>query len=489
MARTPPALTSFNRMVRDVPRNQLPEGACWTLQDTLPNLGAQSRGRGGYRYYSDAITGVVATTQYVTAGVYADQFATPKLLVIDEDGRLIQVKTDGTGDIVDVGAANLPLQNPVQLNALVVIPGNNGATAPKKYDGTTIATLGGSPPNGIYAASWKALLVLANTSAEPQRAYFSVADYDPEQWDLVNAFWDFSFPIRGIAPMRNSLLFFHDNYTSRLRGSTPPPGGDMIADDPLFNIGIADARSIATWNEQVVWAATDGLYITDGSIPNDLTQLCGMKSYWQDTVMPAYAKSTYTVVGGVIRNHYIVSVMDGATLIDAAKIDLQRYSWVKLTNVKARSMWRTTSLSGSENLFFGNRDTDRVSELSSIFTPSATYKNDANGTAVTQVVESPFYEFGPGLDSLKSVYVTYDLRDAATDNPTFAVSYATAPEATSYTSIGTLAETTARARKRLRVGKSGLGFSFKIAQANASSDSRLWALELQGHAREQSRLS
>lgn len=487
MAKTPQAAKTFNRMVRDVPRNALPPGACWTLQDTLIDLGAPARTRGGYRFYSNDLSATIATTQYIESGIYADQLSTPKLLAVDEDGTLMSIASNG--DITNIGALSVnPLQNPVQLGGVVIFPDNDGTTAPKKYNGSTISALGGSPPAGKYLESWKALLVSAGDAANPQRAYFTVADYDPEQWDTTNAYWDFSYPIVGVKGMRNSLLFFHKNYTSRLRGSTPPPGGDMIADDPLFNIGCADARSIASWNEQVVWAASDGIYITDGSIPNDLTQLCGMKSYWQDVIMPAYSSSTYTVVGGVLRNHYFICVMDGATFKGGAKIDLQRYAWVNLTNIEAVSMWRTTSLSGSELLFFGNRDTDRVSELSTIFTPSATYKNDGDGTAVAKMIETGFYEFGPGIDSLKAVYLNYDLRDAASDDPTYAVSYITSPESTSYTAIATLAETTARTRSRMRVGKSALGFGFKILQANASSDARIWSLDLQGHAREPSRL-
>lgn len=490
MGKVIPVQEEFRRMVRDFPRNQLPKGACWTMEDWIPiQLGAPARKRGGYRNYSDLISATVATTSYVTGGIYADQLATPKMVVVDEDGRLIQIKTDGTGDVVDIGAGLPTLQNPVQLNALVVNTGSDGTTAPKRYNGSAVANLGGSPPAAKYAAVWKALLLLGNTAAQPQRLYFSTTDYNPETWDPTNTYWDFSYPIKGLGPMRNAVLVFADEYTSRLRGSTPPPGGDLIADDPLFNIGCADARSIATWNEQTVWAAHDGIYITDGTIPNDLTKLCGMKGYWQDALND-FDNGTGTITAGIIRDFYVVSVMVGAAPVLSAMIDLQRYGWVNLSNVDASSIWRVTGGTGdSEQLFFGPRNSAYVGEMSTFFSPNATYKNDGNGMAVTPMLETPYYEISQGRDRIRRVYLTYDLRDDDGDLPTISIKFVESPEETSYTAVDTdFNVTVIRDRQRKPIGKLPLGIGFKIEQTNASSDTRLWALGLEGHGREQSHL-
>jgi hypothetical protein len=486
MAKVNQLQVEFRRMLRDLPRNALPKGACWSITDAIPNLDAQLRNRGGWIHYSDDISATIATSSYVIGGIYADQLATPKLIGIDEDGRIFTVATDGSGDVTDVGAGVTMLQNPVQLGSLVVFPASGGATNPKSWDGTTLQTLSGSPPQAKYAGVWKALCLLGNTNAEPQRLYFSTTDNDATSWDTTNTFWDFSYPIVGLAPLRNAIMVFHDDYTSRLRGSTPPPGGDLIADDPLFNVGLADARSIGTWNEQVVWAATDGLYISDGIVPNDLTRLCGMKRYWQE-LLGGYS-STWTITGGIIRNSYVVCVMDGSTFKGAALIDLTTNGWVNLTNLDARAIWRTTSLSGAELLFFGRRGAARIGEMSSMWTPSSTYKNDGNGTAVAYSVETPFYEFGKGLDLVRDAYVTFDLRDAASDNPTLTVGYVTDPEDSSYTTAATLSETTARDRKRATINRVGLGFGLKISQTNASSDSRLYAIDADGYGLEEDRL-
>jgi hypothetical protein len=105
------------------------------------------------------------------------------------------------------------------------------------------------------------------------------------------------------------------------------------------------------------------------------------------------------------------------------------------------------------------------------------------------MVETPFYELSAGIDSFNTLFVTYDLRDAATDDPTFNVSYVKTPEETVYTALTkVLPETTVRARDKLTLGFSGQGIGVKVQQTNASSDGRLWALEIDGHGREPSRL-
>ena len=184
----------------------------------------------------------------------------------------------------------------------------------------------------------------------------------------------------------------------------------------------------------------------------------------------------------------MVSVLNGSSLVFTAMIDLQRYGWANLSNISARSMWRATGAGGSELLFFGPRGAAYVGELSTMFSPNATYKNDGDGTAVTPMLETPFYEFGRGKDRVRRCYVTYDLRDAATDDPELNVSYITTPEATSYTATTpAMLETSARNRTRRDVRTADGGVAFKIEQTYASSDTRLWNLEAEGHNLEETR--
>jgi len=79
------------------------------------------------------------------------------------------------------------------------------------------------------------------------------------------------------------------------------------------------------------------------------------------------------------------------------------------------------------------------------------------------------------------------MADAATDNPLLTLSYQTDLASSSYTTLGTLAETTSWQSKPLRLDVRSEGMAFKIAQTNASSDTRFYSLEAEQMPMEQSR--
>lgn len=463
-------------MRRDTGRERLPDGYAWNLINLLPVLGATARQRGGYGYASNDIAAVTATASYVIGGIYATFSAAAKNLALDEDGRLYSIATDGT--VTDIGAAVVVSQNPVFHRNKVIIWAEGGATGPQVYDGTTLGALGGSPPNAIYSCVYKDRTVAARTTANLERLWFS-GPGNPASWDTTNSWWDTSYHVTGLAALRNAILIFSDGHVERLRGSIPPPGSDFIL-DPLFDVGCTDARSIAHFGDNIIWANPEGIYITDGSAIDDLTESAGMKLYWAET-LAGYSASTHTLVASTIRGFYLIFIMNGSAFVDAAMIDARKRAWIRLSNIDGRSAWR--AVTGSEELYFGRRGAARVGKLSSIFTPSATVKNDADGTAVGYTYEGPF-NYAPGLKRFGRLYISHDTRDASADDPILTVSYITSPESTSYTTItGTLAETTALTRVKRGFGASGRygiqaqGLGLKIVKTNASSDARLYAIE------------
>lgn len=487
MARTVLLQDVFEQGVKkDVPRDRMPAGSLWGATDMLPNLEAKLRERGGYTYASNDIAAVKTTAAYVSGGIYAPFVAAAKNVAIDEDGELYTIAANGT--VTDVGAAVAVAQNPVFHRDKAIIPAAGGATAPKKYDGSVISALGGSPPNAIFATVFSDRTVLGKTTANTNRIWFSGAG-NPESYDTTNSYLDFTYPVSGLASMRTAILVFHDDYVSRIRGYTPPSvaggTGDFAVDDPMWPVGCSDARSIAYWADQVIFANADGIHVTDGAGVDDLTRRCGMKRYWRDTIMSGYDTATWTIVGGVLNDHYIVAVMDGATFKAAAAIDMRGQAWWPLTNIDARAMW---AKQGSvDELYFGRRGAARVGAFASIFMPSASVKNDGDGDAVAGTWETPFYRGKPGEKGWRRVFLTHYLEDYAADNPTVAASYVKTPEKTTYTSLtGTLAELAAENRKALALGFASDGVAFKFARANAG-DWRISSLEADVNMREQSR--
>ena len=75
----------------------------------------------------------------------------------------------------------------------------------------------------------------------------------------------------------------------------------------------------------------------------------------------------------------------------------------------------------------------------------------------------------PGIKTLKAVYAGYTLKDLASDNPSITVSYLTSPEATSYTDLGSLAESEVYTRRRIPIGGRVWGAAFKFTRV-ASGD-------------------
>lgn len=467
-------------MKRDVSRDSLPRGAVWNLVDYIPDiLGAPLRKRGGWSYASDDISATKATASYVNSVKYCEFSAATKIVVHDEDGELYTL-TPGSLTVTDVGASLVVTQNPTFYRDIAII--TDGSNAPKKYDGSAIAALGATAPSGVkYSSSYKDFGVLARTSSNPNRVYFSDAG-DPTTWDTTTSFIDANFPVTALASLRNALLVFSTGHVERIRGSVPPPDTDMVR-ETILDTGVNDPWSIVVVEDMAIWANTQSVYLTDGASIVDLTEKGGIKSYWRDTL--ASYTSSWRLSAGYYRGHYIVSIMNGSTFVDCLACHIESKRWFRLANVKAMAF--TRSFGAADELYFGLRSAPRVGSLASVFNPTSSVKNDADSTAVAPVIEFPFFK-GQGEASWKWAYLKHDTRDASSDNPTQTISYITSPEATSYTAISTtLAESSAQTRPRVPLRFNSEGVGFKVAQSNASSDTRIYALLADVHGRESSR--
>jgi len=500
-------------MKRDFPRNQMPPATVWNAVDLILNYGAPLRQRGGWAHYSSDISAITAASAtYIKGGIYASFAAsggaTEKNLCVDEDGKIFSV-TSGGASLIGTGVTLL--QNPVfhggaaasaataVFTGLALFPDGTGAAVPKKYDGTTLSDLNGTPPKARYACVYKDFTVLANgtvgSTYYPNRIWFSPAG-DPDcatsgavtAWDTDNAWIDFSQEVKGLVGLKNAMLVFHEDQISRVRGSSPPPDEDMVVDDPVFQIGLLDAFSIATHNDTAIWASTEGIIRSDGVTPENLTLKCGMLQYWL-SLMQDYT-STWTIAGGVIRDFYVCVIMDGTTFKDAFLINLTNYSLVRLSNVDATSFWGG-ALSGFEELFWGRRGAARVSSFASVFNKvgDSSYASDGDGDAVAPVLETPYYMIGSfGLKRIRRAYFDYELTDHGSSNPTVTASYILTPEETSYTAISTtLDETADMRRKRRDVNERAHGIAFKFTRANAG-DLLFYGVEAEMEALEGSRL-
>ena len=498
-------------MRRDSARNRMAPDTAWNLVDVILSYGAPARERGGWSYASPSATAITAASPTaIKGGAYAVYSLTggavARNIMIDEDGRAYLFSG---GSITDLGAALTVLQNPVfhggtsvsgataVYTGLLIIPDATGAAGPKKYNGTSISNLNGSPPAARYAEVYKDYTMLANgkvSSIEyPNRVWFSPPG-DPDcfgtagvsAWDTTDSWLDIIVPVKGLAATKNVVMIFGDQQVARLRGNTPPPDTDMQLDDPWQKIGLLDARSITVNQDIVYWCAPEGVFASDGVSVDNLTAKGGMLRYWLDMVNGA--DTGWTFATGILRNKLIISVTDSGTFQDAFMVDLDTYAWTRLSNLPAYSFWNgVVDNTVNDDLFFGHAGHPQAGHCEPMFAKvgDANYKTDGDNTAVASVIETPFYDLGnPGLKVVKDLVVGYTLTDYGTADPTIAVSYIDQPDSTSYTALGTLTETSGYERRKLTIGGRRFGLGFKFARAGAGDflgyDIMLAKRELEG---------
>lgn len=476
-------------MRRDFARDGMPAGSAWNIVNLIPNeLQAPLRKRGGWTYVGGAMGGVTQMTTIVNAPFSAGT----QLLGIDQGGVLWDIDA-----VTSPGTVYLGAQNPFFYRDKVIFPNSDGTTAIKYYDGSSVAALTGSF-TGKYGGVFKDHAVLACSDTYPQRLAFSNAA-DPTTWDLTLQVWDASFPLKGLGFLRTGILLFEESGVEIIRGSVPPPGGDFSM-SPLYQAGCLDAQSIVNWGDSVIWCSAEGVFQTDGATVADLTKIGGMSNYWRDTFLASYA-STYHLVSGVYRNHLIISLLNASYVEqDTLVFDLVRRVWWRFSNFPMAGATQVHTAPEEMYISVGAR----VAKVSTCWAPAAANKNDGDGTAVTWTLESKMhrgftrlhrrYIIAQAKQTWRSLYPIFDMRDAASDNPSIRISVIGTPEDTTYTDATggslppDLTETSEWTRVRRLINFPANGLAYKMVQSNASSDTRIYAVEAEYAGREGSRV-
>ncbi len=529
--------SSYAGMAQDYSRDEMPPTSLWNLVDYIPNvLGAPLRKRGGWVNASSSLS-----VRKVMYGLMDSGGA--KLLAIDATtgtsaGQSLYSINETTGATTLIGSvtaasagsaatssAGVPTSIvgkpvfygkqwfiPVGYSDSYVSAGAITATSSMNaavYDGATLAKVSvnassGGASGARHAAVFRNRVALGNTPYSPRRIWWNIAgDRKATKFTDNHAWMDVPVHIQGMVGLPTVMLVWGLDKTIRIRGSIPPPGSDFVVDE-LTDQGCADARSISTWSGKAVWANTNGVFLTDGIQTIDLTQQAGMSNYYR-TLLASFT-TAWRLAGYVYRGYYFLSIADASgAFVDCLVCDLRGRSFFRLSNMNIHDYAVGTG-SAFQQFYAANAGSTRVIRLTDIFSPAAANKNDGDGTAVLPVVEYPtrrgflriMRRWVPtnGLTHWKRFYLTYDLRDAATDNPTLQIGYVETPEASSYTTLAdTLGESTAQDRGPFdfgpvgeRNGKIVDGLGLKITQTAASSDTRIYGLEGEYEAVESSRL-
>lgn len=460
--------------MRDAARVSIPPGSVYDSVDYLLDQPGVARKRGGTAYAGPAF----GAGNRAEAVAYAEFPAGNQLIGWDENGNAYKVTAGSTTDLAgtDLLARTAVLRTGGGTNLLVY---TKAATAPVKYDGSAApSALGGSPPSATFAEVYKSRLVLARTSANPERIFFSPLPDIAAAWDTTNSWLAANRPITGLAALNNTILVFSDGHLERIIGATPPPNSDMDL-GPVAGIGCPDSRSIVTADGYCYFANPKGVYVTNGSIPVCLTDQGGIGTYWRG-LFAGYDSSSWYLSAGMYGPFLFVCLLDNnRALVASLMCNVPRRSWWRVSNIKATMFARARG--AAEELYYADATAPRIVALSGIFTPTAANKNDANGTAVAPDIELRPVGGGPGVKSFGFGRVTYDLRDAASDNPTLAVTCKPGVTAdSSYTPSegGTLAETSTVDRRRFAVNRDAQAMTLRITQTGPSAKTELYAVEM-----------
>lgn len=493
--------SSFKRgMVRDFPRDQMPTGTAWDLKDFIPSLdGEVLSKRGGWSYSSPSVSSISGGASGMR-GVFAPTFGglvatTQRLVGFTATGYSIDISSSSSAASVSSSDDLLVYPNPIMYSDQMIYMSVAGM---RRWSGTGSTSSISTAPGGMLAVeSYRSSLVAAEASGN--KIYFAKpGDYGT--WDSTNGFITTPGILLSLKSLASVMLVFTTTGVHRVRGAPPPYTGTTaqvspdLTLDTIYNQGGLLTRSQLVVGELCYFATADGLFVTDGAGITDITEQSGFSRYWRDSFATINPRGAFDdIILGSFRQYILCSPLYGPTSgsptdggIGTLVYDTINKSWFRMTT-PVISMYSTSKSTGET--YFSLRNSPYVGKVSTMFSPTSSVKADADGTAIQPSLETPYYLFRPrGQKRLRNVYVGYDVRDAASDNPTLAVSYADGPEDTSYTSLGTLSETSQTTRQRIGMRVPAMdGVSFKIAQSNNSSETRIFDLEVDVHAREPSR--
>lgn len=481
------AEADFSRgIVRDMPRSSIPAGGVYDSADYLLDQPGLARKRGGTSYQSTALGATTTGVNFVSAAEFG---AGLKIVGLGADGHLY----DATGGaVVDVGAFGITtVDNPkLYPSGQLLVPASDGTSVPKKIINTagtvSFANLGGSPPAGKYVCIHAGRPVLGNSVANPNRLQWGPAPNIEATWDVAASYTDVNHAITGLASIQGVMLSFSSGATERVTGSIPPniTGANMSL-QTIGQVGCADARSIAAWGTYVVFAGQDGVWVCNGAGFDSVMEKAdgsGILSYWRSLYSQVQAAGG-AIAGGIYSKNYYFLSLTGISPQVTLMCYLPHKTWWRVTNIGGTSY--SPASVGSDELYAGTANAlpgNRVIKLSGIFLPAAANKNDANGTAVTPMLETRMLGEGIGLKAYEHGHLTYDMRDAAADNPTMAVEVSKGLEASSaYAGVpeSPMAETTDSKRKRFRLNRDAQAIQIRLTQTNASSKTEIYAIEFE----------
>jgi hypothetical protein len=169
---------------------------------------------------------------------------------------------DATGSI-SLNSTGIPDATTYANLAIIV----NASSSALKWDGSTLATLDGNPPNGTCIATFKDRVYIASGS---QVRFSDVAN--PESWpafNVINVGLNDGDEITGLKPFFNSLLIFKKN--SIWQFDVDEENQPLSLRPLTYGIGVDSWRTIWIVNGVLHFAGRKGIYQFSGRTPEKIS--------------------------------------------------------------------------------------------------------------------------------------------------------------------------------------------------------------------------
>lgn len=555
MARPQSILGEVKGMARDFSLDSMPKGYVWDLVDYIPSQrGAQLEGRGPWTFLTAA-----SMQGTVWSGIDAVYKAGEKLLVhagstlYDQPRTSSMVVTAPATPVGTIGAFFAStLHNGKMYYDKVYFADGAGLSNPKyvTFDGSSAAYLplaGANTPKAKLLAIWKGRLIAAGDPAKPEYVYWAPSYLDPKtpngplsDWK-VGATLGMDRSITALGPMANVCMVFHDGMTSRIKGGNIPPDGLLTAKDGMDTTkdvlseqyGCVDPASVVPWQENLIWANSHGVMLTDGSTIRSLTDQGGIGQVWR--YLYALKRTATQVSCGIYLNKLFVSIVTQWDPNSTPRedipytfvCDLTTRTWYRLSNMAgtcmipsstgAEQLWFGTDFMGQPNSAFAYR-LARVAPMFSGITdidpdptppgslPTLPVAQDDNQRPILPRITTAWVPLGEkGQHRMRSVYVSHATQMPTTTpatnpvTPVLQVGYRLTPVILdSFVELGQLPTgqklngipySNRYDRKRLPLGRQGYGIQVHIEQIQPSHISRLYDIAVENWPIDRGRVS
>jgi hypothetical protein len=229
--------------------------------------------RNGYTVYSGQLT----TSSYISGMYQYRKFNGNEFELVCADNGSVKhiwdISTPGSpSDIIGASTFTSDTLFSFTVVADKLIMTTDANDTPLYWDGTgNVTSLAGSPPTGKYCAEFNNYGFLANTTANPERVYWSNL-YDPTTWTGTD-FYRMNDAVTGLGRSQDNLFIFTRRgvAVSKYTGDSLTPFTFDILDT---NIGCLAPHSIVNANQTIYWVGNDNhIYKMNGYIPERVSEL------------------------------------------------------------------------------------------------------------------------------------------------------------------------------------------------------------------------